>query len=73
MRERFLLGQKLADYFAFVFILDPSKEFGTECLDGFRTIEGQLVINFAAAEVTRLTLRFEDRFDVSSKINFGVT
>jgi len=70
---RTLLVEELADYFAFVFVVDPSEEFRAECLDRFRTIERQLVINFAATEVTRLTFRFEDWFDVSGEINFVVT
>ena len=67
-----LLSQKLADYFAFVFVVDPSEEFRAECFDRIRTIKRQLVINFAATEVARLTFRFEDWLDVSSKINFVV-
>ena len=67
-----LLGQKLADYFAFVFVLDPSKEFCAEGLDRFRTIKRQLVINLSATEVTRLTFRFQDGFDVSDKIDFVI-
>ena len=70
---RTLLGQKFADYLAFVFVLDPSKEFRTEGLDRFRTIKRQLVIHFSATEVTRLTFRFQDGFDVSDKIDFVIT
>jgi hypothetical protein len=69
----YLLGQKCADYFALVFVLDPSKEFRTEDLDRFRTIKRQLVINFAATEMTRLTFRFQDGFDIGGKIDFVVT
>ena len=69
---RTLLGQKFADYFAFVLVLDASKEFCAEGLDRFRAIKWQLVINFSATEVTRLTFRFQDGFDVSDKVDFVV-
>ena len=68
-----LLVEELADYFAFVFVVDASEEFRTECLNRFRTIERQLVINLPATKVTRLTFRFQDWFDVSGKIDLVVT
>lgn len=66
-----LLRQELADHFAFILVMDTSKQLGTKRLYRFGSIEGKLVIHLATAEVTALALSLEDWFDLSAKINSG--
>jgi hypothetical protein len=64
-----LLSQEVANDFAVVLFLQSSKEFRPESLDCFGSIERKLVVNFAAAEVTTLALRSQERFDLRVKVD----
>ena len=58
------LREEVADQTPFVFVFDAGKQFRAQRPDCFRTIERHLGIDLAAAEVTRLTLGFEEGFDL---------
>ena len=58
------MREKVADEASFVFVFDAGEQFRAQRLYCFRTIERHLGVDLAAVEVTRLTLGFEDGFDL---------
>ncbi len=58
------LREEVVDQTPFVFVFDARKQFRAQRLDCFGAIERHLRVDLAAAEVTRLTLRFKDGFDL---------
>ncbi|HYW69829.1 MAG TPA: hypothetical protein VE961_02270 [Pyrinomonadaceae bacterium] len=60
--------QKFANQRPFFFVFDAREEFGPESVDRFGFVEGQPGVNLAALEVTRLTARLQDWFDLGIKI-----
>ena len=59
-----MLLEKLTNQRAFFFILDAREESGPKPRDGFRFVEGHLVVNLAAREMARLAFGLKDWFDV---------
>ena len=58
------LREEVADQTPFVSVFDARKQFRAQRFDCFGTIERHLRVDLAAAEVTRLTLRFKDGLDL---------
>jgi hypothetical protein len=64
-----LLVEEVANWAAFVLVLDPSKKLCTKFPDCFRVIEGQTRVHGSATEVTRLAILFKDWLDIGGEVN----
>ena len=63
-----LWRQEFANQTLFLFVFDPGEQFRSQPGDGFRLIEGETVVNFAAGKMTRLTTSLKDWFDLARKV-----
>ena len=62
------LIEKLANQTLLFFILEAREKFGSKSGNCLGLVEGQLVIDFSALEVTRLATSLEDWLDLGGEI-----
>ena len=68
--ELLVLREELANYLAFVLILDAREKFCAQRLNGFWTIKRHALVDLAAIEVTWLASRFKYGPNLGSEVDF---
>jgi len=63
-----LWRQEFANQTLILFVFDPGEQFRSQPGDGFRFIERETVVDFAAGKMTWLTPSLKDRFYLAGKV-----